>query len=133
MRRFNFDMSYRNYWSAHTITVPKLTAHHHFPGKKGVGLGKRPASPGATEKQAKLAKLDDEAERESYRIRTREEYEERRAEGRLLSATRTLLTLDEKAEVEVRPLLIPCVFESLMIGVFGVLANGRSMLRSVSY
>lgn len=59
-------------------------------------------SPGATEKLAKAARLDEEAERESYRSRTREEYEERRAEGRLITVTRTLVTLDEKAGVEVR-------------------------------
>ena len=57
-------------------------------------------SPSAVEKLAKLAKLDDDA-KQDYRTRTREAYEEKRAGGRLLSATRTLSSLDEQAGVEV--------------------------------
>jgi len=69
-------------------------------GKKGLGSGKRALSPGATERNAKVAKLDEEANKETYRSRAREDYEERRAEGRLLSATRTLQELDEKGGVQ---------------------------------
>lgn len=74
-------------------------------GKKGVGLGKRPPSPGLSERILKAARTKEETGKESYRSRTRDEYEERRATGRLLSATRTLLSLDEKAGVKVS---FPC-------------------------
>ncbi|KAI5120514.1 hypothetical protein M0805_000099 [Coniferiporia weirii] len=69
-------------------------------GKKGVGLGKRAASPGAAERLAKAARVGEEAAKETYRSRTRADYEERRAAGRLLGATRTLIALDEKAGVQ---------------------------------
>lgn len=71
-------------------------------GKKGVGLGKRPLSPGAADRSAKSAKVVEDSNKEDYRHRTREEYEERRAVGRLMRATVTLLALDEQAGVEVR-------------------------------
>lgn len=70
-------------------------------GKKGLGSGKRALSPGAKERIAKVAKVDEEVNKETYRSRAREDYEERRAEGRLLSATRTLQELDEKGGVQV--------------------------------
>ncbi|KAH8113375.1 hypothetical protein DFH11DRAFT_339576 [Phellopilus nigrolimitatus] len=69
-------------------------------GKKGVGLGKRAPSPGVAERLAKVARLDEEMGKETYRSRTREEYVERQAIGRLVNATRTLLTLDEKAGIQ---------------------------------
>lgn len=72
-------------------------------GKKGLGSGKRALSPGAKERIAKVAKVDEEVNKETYRSRAREDYEERRAEGRLLSATRTLQELDEKGGVQVSP------------------------------
>lgn len=84
-----------------------------FPtGKKGVGLGKRAPSPGSSERVAKAARIEEEGSRDSYRSRTRGDYEERRATGRLLSATRTLLTLDEKAGVEVS---FPCLHRLLLL------------------
>ena len=64
-------------------------------------MGKRALSPDGAERLAKTAKLNEEVNKETYRSRAREEYEERRAEGRLLSATRTLLELDEKSGVQV--------------------------------
>ena len=66
-------------------------------GKKGVGLGKRAPSPTEIERVAKAAKVADENDRDSFRTRARQEYEERRASGRLHSAQKTLSTLDEKA------------------------------------
>ncbi|KZW03869.1 RNA-binding domain-containing protein [Exidia glandulosa HHB12029] len=66
-------------------------------GRKGVGLGKRAASPGAGERLAKVARVADDGEREDFRVRARSDWEDRRAEGRLASARRTCLTLDEKA------------------------------------
>jgi hypothetical protein len=44
-----------------------------------------------------MAKMAEASSRDTFRDRTRMEYEERRAEGRLLSAQRTCVTLDEKA------------------------------------
>lgn len=66
-------------------------------GKKGVGLGKRAPSPSGMERIAKAAKLAEESDQESFRDRTRREFEERRAEARLINATRTLLTIEETA------------------------------------
>ncbi|KAH9951771.1 hypothetical protein B0H21DRAFT_818200 [Amylocystis lapponica] len=66
-------------------------------GKKGIGLGKRAASPSASERLAKMAKMAEHSEHESFRDRARQEYEERRAQGRLAPAQRTCATLDEKA------------------------------------
>jgi hypothetical protein len=43
-----------------------------------------------------MAKMVETNKHETFRDRSRREYEERRAEGRLLSARRTCLTLDEK-------------------------------------
>lgn len=79
----------------------------HLKGKKGVGLGKRAISPGAVDRIAKAAKVTDDNDKESFRTRAREEYEERRAEGRLRPATRTLVTLDEKAGIEVCVFTVP--------------------------
>lgn len=52
-------------------------------GKQGIGLGKRARSPGAPERLAKMAKLAENMERRSFRERARDEYNNRRAEGRL--------------------------------------------------
>ena len=72
-----------------------------FTGKKGLGLGKRAPSPTENERLVKAAKLADESSRDAFRTRTQREYEERRAEGRLFSAQKTLSTLDEKAAASV--------------------------------
>lgn len=58
-------------------------------------------SPTVAGKLAKVVQQAEEEARGSYRDRARREYEERRAEGRLVAATRTCVTLDEKAEKEV--------------------------------
>ncbi|RDB22480.1 Uncharacterized protein C6F6.19 [Hypsizygus marmoreus] len=62
-------------------------------GKKGIGLGKRARSPTSAErvaKMAKMAKVTEEASHRDYRDRARQEYEERRAEGKLGAMTRCL-------------------------------------------
>lgn len=74
-----------------------------LPGKKGIGLGKRARSPTSAERVAKMAKMAEETTHRTFRSRAREEYEERRAEGRLVPAQRTCATLDEKAGKSVRP------------------------------
>ena len=68
-------------------------------GKKGIGLGKRPRAPSPTsaERVAKMAKMAEATGHENYRDRARQEYEERRDDGRLFPAQRTCVTLDEKA------------------------------------
>ena len=73
-------------------------------GKKGIGLGKRPraASPSASERLAKMARMAEDRTHTSFRDRARQEYEERRASGRLHPAQRTCATLDEKADIQVR-------------------------------
>lgn len=67
-------------------------------GKQGLGKRKRAVSPAVAEKLARVVKQAAEEEAHgSFRDRARQEYEERRADGRLTSATRTCVTLDEKA------------------------------------
>lgn len=70
-------------------------------GKKGIGLGKRTRSPGASGRLAKMAKMAEDASKENFRDFARREYEERRAEGRLTPAQRTCATLDEMAGITV--------------------------------
>lgn len=48
-----------------------------------------------------MAKMAEDHKQEDFRDRARQEYEERRAEGRLAPAQRTCVTLDEKAGREV--------------------------------
>ncbi|PAV20727.1 hypothetical protein PNOK_0335400 [Pyrrhoderma noxium] len=69
-------------------------------GKKGVGLGKRASSPDALERAAKAARIEEQSTHDTFRSRTREAFEERRALGRLSAARRTLLSLDEKAGIQ---------------------------------
>ena len=84
-------------------------------GKTGIGLGKRAASPSASERLAKMAKMAEVHTQEDFRDRARREYEERRAEGRLAPAQRTCTTLDEKAGREVRLELVqPSLYPSLI-------------------
>ena len=73
-------------------------------GKKGIGLGKRARAPSPTsaERVAKMAKMAETTSKEKYRDRARQEYEERRADGRLIPAQRTCATLDEKSGKLVR-------------------------------
>ena len=65
---------------AHIVSI---YSPHELSGKQGIGLGKRAASPTAAERLAKMAKLAEESNKRDYRDRNRQEYEERRAEGRL--------------------------------------------------
>ncbi|GJJ07376.1 hypothetical protein Clacol_001578 [Clathrus columnatus] len=66
-------------------------------GRAGVGKRKRDVSPSTTAKLAKLVKESvDQQMQGSFRERTRAEYEEKRAEGRLHAARQTCISLDEK-------------------------------------
>ena len=84
------------------IATVSLMASFVIVGKKGIGLSKRAPSPDASERLAKMAKMAESREHQDFRTRARQEYEERRAEGRLGPAQRTCTTLDEKAGREVR-------------------------------
>ncbi|TBU32117.1 hypothetical protein BD311DRAFT_655602 [Dichomitus squalens] len=75
-------------------------AINEWEGKKGIGLGKRARSPTAPERLAKMAKMAEDRTHVSFRDRARQEYEERRAAGRLHPAQRTCATLDEKAGIQ---------------------------------
>ncbi|KAN0127040.1 RNA-binding domain containing protein [Russula decolorans] len=70
-------------------------------GRKGIGLGKRAPSPTELERLAKVARDTEETNKESFRDRSRREYEQRRVEARLGPAQRTCVTLDERAGMEV--------------------------------
>jgi len=72
---------------------------NEWTGKKGIGLGKRTRSPGASDRLAKMAKMAQDSSKESFRDFARREYEERRAEARLAPAQRTCTTLDETAGI----------------------------------
>jgi hypothetical protein len=52
-----------------------------------------------------MAKMAEDATHETFRDRARQEYDERRAEGRLGPAQRTCITLDEKTGKSVRQIL----------------------------
>ncbi|KAI9510416.1 hypothetical protein F5148DRAFT_578661 [Russula earlei] len=69
-------------------------------GKKGIGLGKRAPSPSELERLAKVARAAEESDKETFRDRSRREFEQRRAEARLGPAQRTCATLDERAGKE---------------------------------
>ncbi|KIM33164.1 hypothetical protein M408DRAFT_5783 [Serendipita vermifera MAFF 305830] len=72
-------------------------------GRKGLGAMKRPLSPDSAtnelQRAAKQAKRGDQESEEDYRSRNRLEYEERRDEGRLISAQKTCADLDGKSGV----------------------------------
>ena len=53
-----------------------------------------------------MARMAEEHTHASFRDRARQEYEERRASGRLHPAQRTCATLDEKADIQVRPVVM---------------------------
>lgn len=67
-------------------------------GRKGIGLGKRARSPSAAERLAKMAKMAEDMGHRDFRERARDEYNNRRAEGRLVPAQLTCRTLDEQME-----------------------------------
>ncbi|KAG0705484.1 hypothetical protein DFH29DRAFT_980930 [Suillus ampliporus] len=96
---------------------------NEWQGKKGIGLGKRARSPSAADRLAKMAKMAEAASHESFRDRARREYEERRADGRLGSARRTCLTLDEKAGITFNVLCLnPNEPESIPQGLIDALS-----------
>lgn len=65
-------------------------------GKKGIGSLKRAPSPDASKRLAKMAKMAEVSTQQDFRDRAKQEYEERRAEGRLGPAQLTCRALDEK-------------------------------------
>lgn len=73
---------------------------NEWSGRKGIGLGKRAPSPTELERLAKVARATEETNKESFRDRSRREYELRRAEARIGPAQRTCATLDERAGKE---------------------------------
>ncbi|KAI0069009.1 hypothetical protein BV25DRAFT_1792352 [Artomyces pyxidatus] len=100
---------------------------NEWAGKKGIGLGKRAASPTQLDRLAKLAKVEDEAGKESFRDRARREFEQRRAEGRLAPAQRTCTNLDESAGITFNVLwLNPHSPESFPEGLLDALADAIS-------
>jgi len=89
----------------HFLSGQVLTLHGGSPfnnnlGRKGIGLGKRAPSPTELERLAKVARDTEETNKESFRDRSRREYEQRRVEARLGPAQRTCVTLDERAGME---------------------------------
>jgi len=82
----------------HTIHKTEPLPLQEGAGKKGIGLGKRAASPSSTERLAKMAKMAGEVKHHDFRERARDEYNNRRAEGRLGPAQLTCRTLDERME-----------------------------------
>ncbi|KAH8106211.1 hypothetical protein BXZ70DRAFT_918637 [Cristinia sonorae] len=70
---------------------------NEWSGRTGIGVRKRAPSPIASERIAKMAKMAEAHDHTSFRDRARQDYEDRRAEGRLGPAQRTCATLDEKA------------------------------------
>ncbi|KAF9483997.1 hypothetical protein BDN70DRAFT_873137 [Pholiota conissans] len=65
-------------------------------GRKGIGLGKRARSPSAAERLTKMAKMAKDMDHRDFRDRARDEYKNRQAEGRLVPAQSTCMTLDEQ-------------------------------------
>ncbi|KAA1466132.1 RNA-binding domain-containing protein [Dentipellis sp. KUC8613] len=97
---------------------------NEWAGRKGIGLGKRSASPTELEHLAKVAKVGEAETQESYRDRTRREFEQRRAEGRLVPAQMTCVTLDEKAGISYNVLwLNPDKPDSYPAGLLEALAE----------
>ncbi|KZT58835.1 hypothetical protein CALCODRAFT_451182 [Calocera cornea HHB12733] len=89
-----------------SVFTPSAFGHRKTPlplsiwsGRQGLGKGKRALSPSAeaAEKAAKVAKLaaDEASDAETFRNKAKLEFEERRAEGRLMSARKTCMTLDD--------------------------------------
>ena len=66
-----------------SFTIIRLGLMHYFIGRKGIGLGKRARSPSAAERLAKMAKMAEDMDHRDFRERARDDYNNRRAEGRL--------------------------------------------------
>ncbi|TFY72484.1 hypothetical protein EVG20_g533 [Dentipellis fragilis] len=102
---------------------------NEWAGRKGIGLGKRAASPTELEHLVKIAKVEEVETQESYRDRTRREFEQRRAEGRLVPAQMTCVTLDEKAGISFNVLwLNPDKPESYPAGLLEALAERWTLI-----
>jgi len=89
-----------HFLSGTVLTCGGISRHFNKLGKKGIGLGKRASSPTELERLAKVARATEDTNKESFRDRSRREYEERRADARLGPAQRTCATLDERAGKE---------------------------------
>ncbi|KAI0269226.1 hypothetical protein BC834DRAFT_820533 [Gloeopeniophorella convolvens] len=106
---------------------------NEWTGKKGIGLGKRAPSPTELERLAKAARHAEDADKESFRDRTRREFETRRAEARLAPAQQTCATLDERAGVEFNVLwLNPANPDTFPTGLLDVLMETAPMARGES-
>ncbi|KAF8803703.1 RNA-binding domain-containing protein [Phlegmacium glaucopus] len=89
-------------------TLPVMNIHtkhkteplplNEWTGRQGIGLGKRARSPSAAERLAKMAKMAEDMDHRDFRERARDDYNNRRAEGRLAPAQLTCATLDEQME-----------------------------------
>ncbi|KIJ19929.1 hypothetical protein PAXINDRAFT_67570 [Paxillus involutus ATCC 200175] len=102
-------------------------------GKQGIGSGKRARSPGASDRLAKMAKMAEEASNESFRDRSRREYDEKRTEARLAPAQRTCITLDEKAEITFNVLwLNPNDVDAIPKGLTDALSEYTQLISPVS-
>ncbi|PPQ72345.1 hypothetical protein CVT24_002061 [Panaeolus cyanescens] len=77
--------------SATVVQTTTHTSHRSEPlpllewaGRRGIGLGvKRERSPGMVERMAKMARMEEQVDHRDFRDRVRDEYNNRRAEGRL--------------------------------------------------
>ncbi|THH33774.1 hypothetical protein EUX98_g412 [Antrodiella citrinella] len=109
---------------------------NEWTGRTGIGLRKRAASPSASERMAKMAKMAEAHDHSSFRDRARQEYQDRQAEGRLGPAQRTCASLDEKAGRKFNVLSLnpenPDTFPEGLIDVLGgeVLSTRLDQLRS---
>lgn len=79
-------------------------------GQKRSSSKANPYAPAAkrlkTDNDAESTKAKEKESAEAFRERTRREYENKRAEARLIAATRTCVSLDEKQGIKVRVLFI---------------------------
>ncbi|KAF8165152.1 hypothetical protein B0H34DRAFT_687998 [Crassisporium funariophilum] len=82
--------------TSHTKHKVEPLPLNEWAGRKGIGLGKRARSPSAAERLAKMAKMAENVDHRDFRDRTRDEYNNRRAEGRLVPAQLTCASLDEQ-------------------------------------
>jgi len=88
------SLSVRN--TVHTKHKTEPLPLNEWEGRKGIGLGKRARSPNAAERLAKMAKMAEDMDHRDFRERARDDYNNRRAEGRLAPAQLTCATLDEQ-------------------------------------
>ncbi|KAF9057750.1 hypothetical protein BJ165DRAFT_1521101 [Panaeolus papilionaceus] len=90
---------------AHTSHRSEPLPLQEWAGRRGIGLGvKRERSPGMVERMGKMARMEEKGDHRDFRDRVRDEYNNRRAEGRLAPAQSTCTTLDEKDNVQARSL-----------------------------